>query len=120
MGRSGRFSKYNAAKVHVDGHRFDSKREAERYEELKKLEQEGKISQLVLQPRFELVPAFRCQGEAVRKMEYVADFKYLDFERGGLVVEDVKGFRTPEYKLKCKLFKYLYVRDGQMIFEEVQ
>lgn len=119
MGRSGRFSKYNAAKVHVDGHRFDSKREAERYEELKAMEQEGKISQLVLQPRFELVPAFRCQGEAVRKMEYVADFKYLDFERGGLVVEDVKGFRTPEYRLKCKLFKYLYVRDGQMVFEEV-
>lgn len=119
MGRSGRFSKYNAAKVHVDGHRFDSKREAERYEELKTLEQEGKIAQLELQPRFELVPAFHCQGEAVRKMEYVADFKYLDFERGGLVVEDVKGFRTPEYRIKCKLFKYLYVRDGQMIFEEV-
>lgn len=120
MGQYGRYSKYNATKVSVDGHLFASKREAERYEELKKLEQEGKIAQLELQPRFELVPAFRCQGEAVRKMEYVADFKYLDFERGGLVVEDVKGFRTQEYKLKCKLFKYFYVRDGQMIFEEVQ
>lgn len=52
-------------------------------------------------------------------MEYVADFKYLDFERGGLVVEDVKGFKTPEYKVKIKIFKYQYVRDGQMIFEEV-
>lgn len=113
-------SKYNSRKVVVDGHKFDSEREALRYRALKKMEQEGKIAQLELQPRFELVPAFRCQGEAVRKMEYVADFKYLDFERGGLVVEDVKGFRTPEYKLKCKLFKYLYVRDGQMIFEEVQ
>lgn len=112
-------SKYNAHKVVVDGHTFDSEREALRYRELKKLESEGKIALLELQPRFELVPAFRCQGEAVRKMEYVADFKYLDFERGSLVVEDVKGFRTPEYKLKCKLFKYLYVRDWQMIFEEV-
>lgn len=112
-------SKYNARKIVVDGHKFDSEREAMRYRALKKMEQDGKIAQLELQPRFELVPAFRCQGEAVRKMEYVADFKYLDFERGGLVVEDVKGFRTPEYKIKCKLFKYLYVRDGQMIFEEV-
>ena len=112
-----RSSKYNAAKVTLDGHRFDSRREARRYEELKQLEAAGKIAQL--QPRFELVPAFRCQGEAVRKMEYVADFRYLDYERGGLVVEDVKGFKTPEYKVKVKIFKYQYVRDGQMIFEEV-
>lgn len=116
MGRSG---KYNASKVMIDGHRFDSRREAARYETLKQMEAARKIAQLELQPRFELVPAFRCQGKAVRKMEYVADFKYLDYERGGLVVEDVKGFKTPEYKLKAKLFKYQYVRDGQMIFEEV-
>lgn len=116
MGRSG---KYNASKVVIDGHRFDSRREAARYETLKQLEAAGKIAQLELQPRFELVPAFRCQGEAVRKMEYVADFRYLDYERGGLVVEDVKGFKTPEYKVKIKIFKYQYVRDGQMIFEEV-
>lgn len=65
------------------------------------------------------MPAFRCQGKAVRKMEYVADFRYWDHERGGLVVEDAKGCKTPEYKVKVKIFKYQYVRDGQMIFEEV-
>ena len=86
---------------------------------MKQREAAGKIAQLELQPRFELVPAFKCQGEHVRKMEYVADFRYLDYERGGLVVEDVKGFKTPEYKVKVKIFKYQYVRDGQMIFEEV-
>lgn len=111
-------SKYNAKKVTLDGHQFDSAREAEHYRALKTQEQEGLISELVLQPRFVLVPPFECQGERVRKMEYVADFQYRDPKRG-IVVEDVKGFKTPEYKLKAKLFKYLYVREGKMIFEEV-
>lgn len=114
MGRSG---KYNASKVVIDGHRFDSQREAKRYEELKQREAAGKIAQLELQPRFELQPAFRYRGEAVRKIEYVADFRYLDYERGGLVVEDVKGMKTDVYRLKRKLFLAKY-GDG-VIFEEV-
>lgn len=114
MGRSG---KYNASKVTVDGYRFDSRREARRYEELKQMEAAGKIAQLELQPRFELQPAFRYRGEAVRKIEYVADFRYLDYERGGLVVEDVKGMKTDVYRLKRKLFLAKY-GDG-VIFEEV-
>ena len=112
-----RSSKYNAATVTLDGHRFDSRREAKRYEELKALEAAGKIAQLELQPRFELQPAFRYRGEAVRKIEYVADFRYLDYERGGLVVEDVKGMKTDVYRLKRKLFLAKY-GDG-VIFEEV-
>ena len=114
MGRSG---KYNASKVMIDGHRFDSRREAARYETLKQMEAAGKIAQLELQPRFELQPAFRYRGEAVRKIEYVADFRYLDYERGGLVVEDVKGMKTDVYRLKRKLFLAKY-GDG-VIFEEV-
>lgn len=114
MGRRG---KYNASKVTLDGHRFDSRREARRYEELKQMEAAGKIAQLELQPRFELQPAFRYRGEAVRKIEYVADFRYLDYERGGLVVEDVKGMKTDVYRLKRKLFLAKY-GDG-VIFEEV-
>lgn len=114
MGRSG---KYNASKVVIDGHRFDSRREARRYETLKQLEAAGKIAKLELQPRFELQPAFRYRGEAVRKIEYVADFRYLDYERGGLVVEDVKGMKTDVYRLKRKLFLAKY-GDG-VIFEEV-
>ena len=114
MGRRG---KYNASKVTLDGHRFDSQREAKRYEELKQREAAGKIAQLELQPRFELQPAFRYRGEAVRKIEYVADFRYLDYERGGLVVEDVKGMKTDVYRLKRKLFLAKY-GDG-VIFKEV-
>lgn len=110
-------SKYNASRVVIDGHRFDSKREARRYEELKALEAAGKIAQLELQPRFELQAGFRYHGEAIRKIEYVADFRYLDYERGGLVVEDVKGMRTDVYRLKRKLFLAKY--GDAVIFEEV-
>lgn len=112
-----RTSKYNASRVVIDGHRFDSQREARRYEELKALEAAGKISQLELQPRFELQAAFRYRGKAIRKIEYVADFRYLDYERGGLVVEDVKGMKTDVYRLKKKLFLARYGDD--VIFEEV-
>ncbi len=101
-------TKYNAQKVSVDGIKFDSRKEAARYEVLKGLEQSGKIGQLELQPRFEVQEGYRYKGKAIRKVEYVADFKYLDMERGVWVVEDVKGMRTDVYKLKLKMFLRRY------------
>lgn len=96
--------KYNAKKTVVDGIKFDSKKEAERYKELKALERVGKIERLELQPRFTLMDGFRYEGKAVRKIEYVADFLYRDLSTLELVVEDVKGVKTDVYKLKKKLF----------------
>lgn len=110
-------SKYNSRKVVIDGNKFDSEREALRYRALKKMEQEGKIAQLELQPRFELQSEFVYKGQKMNKIEYIADFKYLDYERGGLVVEDVKGVKTTVYKLKKKLFLAKY--GNGLIFEEV-
>lgn len=96
--------KYNAKKTTVDGITFDSRKEAERYKELKELERVGKIDRLELQPRFVLMDSFRYEGKAVRKIEYVADFLYRDISTLELVVEDVKGVKTDVYKLKKKLF----------------
>jgi len=36
---------------------------------------------------------------------YKADFVYFDKLANELIVEDVKGFRTPLYKLKKKLIE---------------
>lgn len=104
------YSKYNNKKTHVDGIEFDSKRESERYQELKLLARAGKISHLELQPRFLLLEPFKYDGKTVRKMEYVADFKYIDEATGLEIVEDVKSKATitPVYKLKKKLFLYNY------------
>lgn len=101
-----RRNKYNARRVTVDGHTFDSAKEAERYKELKLLEHIGKIKGLVLQPRYTLQEAFRYKGKTIRKIEYVADFSYI--YNGKIIVEDVKGVKTDVYKLKKKLFLRLY------------
>lgn len=88
----------------MGGIRFDSKKEARRYQELKLLEDVGVIRDLKLQVPFELIP--KQFGE--RAVRYIADFVYYDMEKRISIVEDVKGFKTDVYKLKRKLFKYRY------------
>ena len=100
-----RASKYHAKKTVVDGIEFDSAKEAKRYTKLRALEEEGKIQHLRLQVPFELVPSFECDGVKYRGMSYVADFVY--YRDGKQVVEDCKGFKTAEYKLKKKLMAYI-------------
>lgn len=96
--------KYGNRKVTLDGHAFDSKREACRYGELKLLEQVGQITDLELQPRFELIPKQRRDdGKPERACEYVADFRYTDVRTGKQVIEDTKGMRTRDYIVKRKL-----------------
>lgn len=104
-------SKYHNVKAVVDGIKFDSKLEAERYIQLKELEKEGRIKELELQPCFELVPAFEKNGKKWRRMTYVADFRYFSCADDKCIVEDVKGSEkvlTDVFKLKQKLFEYLY------------
>lgn len=96
--------KYNAKRTVVDGVSFDSKKEAERYEELKFLEKGGIIRDLELQPKFILQAGFYYRGSKIREISYIADFMYYDNEKKRTVVEDVKGFKTDVYKLKKKLF----------------
>lgn len=90
-------SKYHAKKTVVDGIIFQSRKEAKRYQELKLMQRAGLISDLRRQVKYELIP--KQQGE--RAVSYIADFVYT--EDGKTVVEDVKGVRTPVYKIKKKL-----------------
>jgi hypothetical protein len=93
-------SKYGNTPATFDGERFASKKEGERYLVLKDMAKRGEIEELELQPRF----AIEIQGRKI--CTYVADFQYrLGGER---VVEDVKGMRTPVYKLKKKMVEALY------------
>lgn len=99
-------NKYRNKKVIVDKKEFDSKREGNRYKELKLLERAGEIKNLELQPRFLLQDSFKKNGRTFRKIEYVADFKYI--ENGKAIVEDVKGMQTDVFKLKHKIFEKVY------------
>ena len=85
---------------------FDSAKEAQRYKELKLLERAKEIGNLELQPRFLLQESFKKNGKTYRKIEYVADFKYI--ENGKTIVEDVKGLQTDVFKIKHKLFEKKY------------
>lgn len=101
-------NKYHNKKITIDGITFDSKKEGNRYLELKLLLRANEIKDLELQPRFELQPSFKKNNKTYRKIEYVADFKYFDNRLNKIVVEDTKGYRTKEYILKKKLFEYQY------------
>lgn len=99
-------NKYKAIKTIIDGIKFDSKKEGARYMQLKLMEKAGAISELSLQPKFDLmVNGTKCGF-------YKADFRYI--ENGKTVIEDVKGMKTPVYNLKKKLIKAIYDID---IFE---
>ena len=97
-------NKYNNKKVTIDNITFDSKKEARRYQELKLMEKTGLISNLVLQPKFELLEQFTYKNKVYRKIEYIADFGYIRCLDDILVIEDVKGVKTDVFKIKEKLF----------------
>lgn len=116
-------SKYKAEKIFCShGHKHDSKREAKRCDVLNQLLEKGEISNLQLQVSYELIPK---QTETIqrtgkkgkplkpkeitveRPCSYKADFVYNDKD-GNLVVEDCKGMRTTEYKIKRKLMLYIH------------
>lgn len=101
-------NKYHNVKTKVNNITFDSKLEAKRYIELKALEKKGLIKDLTLQPSYELIPSFKKDDKTFRKTCYIADFSYFSNELGKVVVEDTKGFSNDTYKLKRKMFEYLY------------
>lgn len=93
--------KFHAEPTIVDGIRFASKREAHRYGELLLLAKAGEVGSLEIQPKF----IFSLNG--AKLFTYIADFAY--WTKGGKrVVEDVKGVKTPLYKLKKKIIEAAY------------
>lgn len=103
LGRPKR-NKFGAKKVTLDGHRFDSQREALRYATLKLLVKSGDYRDLVLQPRYPLMVG------TAKIADYVADFAYVDTTTGEEITEDVKGMQTPVFRLKRKHFEAQYGR----------
>lgn len=115
-------SKYHAKKITVDGRTFDSKKEYRRYKELVLLEKARVIENLQCQVKFNLLPSYvetyprysektgRRIKDGTRTVErecnYIADFVY--YENGKMVVEDTKGFATPDFKIKKKLMLWVH------------
>lgn len=81
---------------------YASKREANVAAQLQALQRGRQIKDLKEQVAFELLPA---DGRE-RAVRYIADFTYFDKD-GKWIVVDVKGFRTPVYKLKKRMMWHL-------------
>ena len=93
-------NKYRAQPVRDEDGYFASKKEHRQWQVLKLRERAGEISNLERQVRF------RFEHNGIHICDYVADFVY--FEAMCRVVCDVKGFVTPEFKLKAKMMKAFY------------
>ena len=103
------YNKFGNKRTEVDGIKFASRHEANRYVELKYMERIGLIKDLQLQRVFTLIGEQRdSKGRILeRPVKYIADFVYKD-TNGKTVVEDAKGLRTDVYKIKRKLMLMIY------------
>ena len=127
-------AKYRNKKVTIEGIEFDSKREGHRYLVLKDAQERGVISNLELQPKFELIPAIREEYikhlKTKDKIEtrtvqlaitYKADFQYV--KDGETIVEDVKASPNmaaldKAFLLKEKMFRYFFGFPIKRVYKE--
>jgi len=120
-------NKYGNKTIKTADNNFDSKKEYNRYLELKILEKVKLIKDLVLHPKYELQPSFKFNNETIRAIHYIADFGYYDVKKDIYVVEDVKAFArnlnkyltTKDFNIKLKLFKYKYCLEKKIEFRLV-
>ena len=104
-------TKYGSRKDTRGELRFDSQKEARRYDELMVMLRTGIISDLRLQPQFTLQESYVTEtGERIRAIRYTADFSYIREVSGEKIVEDVKSgpTRTKEYLRNRKFMRSMY------------
>lgn len=115
-----RHTKYNNHKVTIDGIVFDSRKEGQFYQTLKRWEKEGRIKDLECHPIYELQPRFEVKKKGKirvhRPITYSPDFRFWDNEEKRLRVVDAKGARTETYLIKKKLFDWKF--QGKLYLEE--
>lgn len=117
-GESGKKSKYGNRVTYVNEVKFDSAREAERYQVLMIRLGAGEIEKLKLQPEFTITESYRMpDGRLVKAQRYRADFSYIVKDTGEYVVEDVKteGTKTRVFINKQKLMYEKYGIDVKLV-----
>lgn len=94
----------------IDGIRFDSGKEAKRYQDLKIIEASGAIRNLNVHKKYPITIAgieirtfSKRYWKTGKHLTYEADFTYWDCERKTQVIEDCKGHRTEVYRIKRAL-----------------
>lgn len=114
--------KYKNKKIEIDGIKFDSTKEGKRYLVLKQALYDGKIQDLKLQVKYELIQPIKEEYVEHLKTKdrvktrtlqlpitYTCDFQYM--KDGELIIEDVKAspkMLPKEFVLKEKLMFWKY------------
>lgn len=114
--------KYKNKKIEIDGIKFDSTKEGKRYLVLKQALYDGKIQDLKLQVKYELIPSIKEEYVEHLKTKdrvktrtlqlpitYTCDFQYM--KDGELIIEDIKAspkLLPKEFVLKEKLMFWKY------------
>lgn len=108
-------SKYKSKKVNYNGLQFDSKFECTYYVYLKQKETEGEISNLQRQQEYRLIPRQTdSKGKFLyHPIDYVSDFEFD--ANGEHHTIDTKGMPTPDFRLKQKLFYYIFKRQIECV-----
>ncbi len=108
-------SKYGNQRIEADGKRFDSKKEARIWLELKARQMAGEITDLQHHaPLYHLMAPSPDRQIMVTVSMYEPDFTYLEHGADRRTVVDAKGHRTREYLLKKK---WLLLQDAIEILE---
>lgn len=123
--------KYGNKKVEYNGIVFDSTKEMKRYLVLREAQEKGVITELTLQPRWELLPAKKekyvkhlktkdkiCERTITLPIHYTADFSYI--KEGMLIVEDVKSspkLLSKDVPLRLKMMKYFHDIDVRLVYK---
>lgn len=100
-----------AKQTEIDGIIFASKSEAARYSDLKILQLAREISDLTCHTEYPLTILGKCIGH------YTDDFSYYEKGSEVLQVEDVKGFTTPQARLRMKVFEACYPEHSFWIYK---
>lgn len=96
-------NKFGAVKTTIGGLKFDSKKEAARYAELRLLEHGGEIRNLQRQVPIPLIGMLGPLKTATgRQMKLTVDFTYEDKRLGwAKVFEDAKGMVTRDFAVRA-------------------
>ena len=100
-------NKYHNRKTVIDGIKFDSKKEADYYCELRIRRMAHEITSFDMQVPFVLLEPFKYKGHKMQGIKYTADF-VVHYPDGRKEVIDVKGLRTRDYIMRKKLLLNKY------------
>lgn len=101
-------NKYKAKSQTIDGIKFGSIVEANRYCILKLMQKSGEISGLTPHPRFSLIVNGTLVGHYTADASYFLQTRVEKRTVSTRVVEEVKGYRVRDYALRVNLFRTLF------------